>query len=148
MNPALVSLSRKSLEKHAATYDAAMHPGGRPAKHPRSGFGARLVRVREDAGLSQLQLAEKMGITQQAVAHWERRGTAVRSDTLAKLASALGVAPADLLDAPTAKVRTSPAAPVGRARQIFEAVSRLPRRQQEKIFDIIQPFVREHAKAP
>jgi len=30
---------------------------------------------------------------------------------------------------------------------LFEAVSRLPRRQQEKIFAILEPFVREHASS-
>jgi transcriptional regulator with XRE-family HTH domain len=121
-----------------------MHPGGRPAKHPRSGFGDRLTRLREEAGLSQTQLAEKLGVTQQAIAHWERRSSAVRSDTLGKLADALGIPVHELLDKSSAK--RSSAAPVGRARQLFEAVGRLPRRQQEKVFDIIQPFVAQHAK--
>ena len=124
-----------------------MHPGGRPAKHPRSGFGTRLAKLREEAGLSQLQLADKLGVTQQAVAHWERKPEAVRTDTLAKLADALGISAADLLGEAKGKRASAAPAPVGRARQLFEAVSRLPRRQQEKIFDIIQPFVREHAKA-
>ena len=126
-------------------YNAAMHPGGRPAKRPRSGFGARLARLREDAGLSQVQLAEKLGVSQQAVAQWERKTAAVRSDTLAKLAEALGVSGDALLDAPKAKRTTG--APLGRARSAFEKVSALPRRQQDKIIAVVETFVAQNATA-
>ena len=36
----------------------------------------------------------------------------------------------------------------GRLQLVFEAASRLPRRQQEKVLDILEPFVREHARQP
>lgn len=124
-------------------YNAAMHPGGRPAKHPRSGFGDRLARFREDAGLSQLQLAEKLGVTQQAVAQWERKTSAVRSDTLARLAEALGIAASELLG--ESKTKRAPAAPMGRARSAFEKVSALPRRQQDKIIAVVEAFVAQNA---
>lgn len=137
-------LVTQTLPETFYPYNAAMHPGGRPAKHPRSGFGDRLARLREEAGLSQIQLADKLGVSQQAVAQWERRTQAVRSDTISKLAEALGLSVAELLGEATSKRTVQ--APVGRARQLFEAVSKLPRRQQDKVFDIIQPFVDRHAK--
>ena len=124
-------------------YNAAMRPGGRPAKHPRSGFGDRLARLREEAGLSQVQLASKLGVSQQAVAQWERKISAVRSDTLAKLAAALGVSSDALLGT---KTKRPSAAPMGRARSAFEKVSALPRRQQDKIISVVEAFVAQ-AKA-
>jgi len=122
-------------------YNAAMHPGGRPAKHPRSGFGDRLARLREEAGLSQVQLAEKLSVSQQAVAQWERKASAVRSDTLAKLAGALGVTTDALLGTKTKRIT---AAPLGRARSAFEKVSALPRRQQDKIIAVVEAFVAQN----
>jgi transcriptional regulator with XRE-family HTH domain len=118
-----------------------MHPGGRPAKHPRSGFGNRLARLREEAGLSQAQLAAKLGVTQQAIAHWERRSAAVHSDTLSKLAAALSVTGDALLGT---KTKRPAAAPMGRARSAFEKVSNLPRRQQDKIIAVVEAFVAQN----
>ena len=124
-------------------YDAAMHPGGRPTTKPRSAFGQRLSAARERAGISQRELADKLGTDQQRVAYWERHATGFRSDSmLAQVAEILGVSADELLGRPVP--RRNIAKPSGRARQIFDAVSRLPRRQQEKIFDILQPFVKEH----
>ena len=123
-------------------YDAGMHPGGRPSKRPRSAVGQRLAEARERAGLSQQQLAEKLDTTQTTIAYWERKATTFRSDILCQLIPILGVSADDLLG--VRPLRTVASKPVGKARQLFDAVSRLPRRQQEKIFDILQPFVKEH----
>ena len=34
----------------------------------------------------------------------------------------------------------------GRVRQLFDAVSKMPRSKQEMILKMLEPFVREHAK--
>ncbi|NJM38614.1 MAG: hypothetical protein HC845_12540 [Akkermansiaceae bacterium] len=60
---------------------------------------------------------------------------------LTKLTDILGVSADELFGVNAAKSKAAAAKPNGRARQMFEAVSKLPRRQQEKIFDILQPFV-------
>jgi len=39
-------------------------PGGRPAKSERFAFGERLTSARQQAGLTQQQLAEKLGTVQ------------------------------------------------------------------------------------
>jgi transcriptional regulator with XRE-family HTH domain len=100
--------------------------------------------VREEAGVSQIQLAEKLGVSQQAVAQWERKTTGVRSDTLAKLAAALGVTGDTLLGT---KTKRTAAAPQGRARSAFDKVSTLPRRQQDKIIAVVEAFVAQNATA-
>ncbi len=76
------------------------------------------------------------------VAYWETSGNLPRSDVLLPMAQALGVSVEELLGAPKPKASGKPA---GKAQQLFSAVSKLPRRQQEKIFDILRPFVREQA---
>ena len=53
---------------------------GRPAKSKRTEFGERLVTARQQAGLSQAQGAEKLGITQQSYGGWERRETALKPE--------------------------------------------------------------------
>ena len=67
----------------------------------------------------------------------------LRSDVITRLSKILGVSADELLGT---KTRRSPAAkPTGRSRQLFDAVSKLPRRQQEKVFSILEPFVAQHA---
>jgi transcriptional regulator with XRE-family HTH domain len=116
---------------------------GRPSKRPRPPFGARLHALREEAGLTQAQVAEKLGISQRAYAFWEREPIALRAEQLATLAQVLNVSVDALVGQKAAKRRGT--GPVGKARRVFEQVSKLPRRQQEKILDILEPFVRQHA---
>ncbi len=55
-----------------------------------SAFRELVYRLRTDAGLTQLELAEKMGTTQSAIARMEGGGTQPTLQTLEKLASAVG----------------------------------------------------------
>ncbi len=115
---------------------------GRPSKQQRPAFGQRLHELREAAGLSQQQLADKLGVSQRAYSHWERRPVALRPDQLQSLASALSLPIEALLANGESKKRGS--GPAGKMRQLFTSASKLPRSQQEKILSILQPFIREH----
>lgn len=116
---------------------------GRPSTKPRGAYGAHLTALREAAGLTQQQLAGKLGVHHSNIAFWERAGKPPRGDVLPKLAAALGVTLEVLLDVRRPRLRKPVAK--GRMQQMFEAASRLPRRQQKKIVDLLDPFVREHA---
>lgn len=116
---------------------------GRPTKRERTPFGQRLHTLREQAGLSQQQLADKLGLTQRAYAHWERNPVALRPDQLLNLAQVLNVSVEDLVGTNGTKKRGT--GPTGKMRQLFEAASRLPRNQQQKIAAIIEPFIAHHA---
>jgi len=115
---------------------------GRPSKEPRTKFGQRLHAAREAAGLSQAQVAERLGVTQKAYAVWERYPVALRPEQIEKVASALNVS-VEFLFGQTAKQRGS--GPTGKARRVFEAVSKLPRRQQQKIAEVVEALVAQHS---
>ena len=132
-----------SVMERSVPYDLLMAKG-RPSKRPRSAFGERLAAAREHLGLSQMQLAERLGVSQKVITYWERNEVALRSEQLNAIAEALGISVEELLGQPKSKAR--PAGPVGKARLMFEAVSKLPRRQQDKIFDILEPFVKQHRR--
>ena len=83
-----------------------------------------------------------LNTNQQAIAYWERHATWFRSDILGKLTETLGVSADELLG--TRPPRQTIAKPIGKARQVFDAVSRLPRRQQEKIVAVVEAFVAQH----
>ena len=55
-----------------------------------SAFRALVYRVRTEAGLTQAELAERMGTTQSAIARMEGGGTRPTLETLEKLAAAVG----------------------------------------------------------
>jgi transcriptional regulator with XRE-family HTH domain len=120
-----------------------MHAGGRPANKPRSPLGQRIAAAREQSGISQAQLAERLGVTQPTVAYWERKAVNIRSDVLTRIARALDVSSDELLGTKPAKPRA--ATPAGKARQAFDAVSRLPRRQQAKIVEVVEAMVEKHS---
>lgn len=112
---------------------------GRPSKRPRPPLGERLAALREQAGLSQQQLAERLGVNQQMVAYWERRAATLRPDQLTAVAEVLQTTVDQLLGQAALKARVS--GPSGKVRQVFEAVSRLPRRQQHKIAEVVEALV-------
>ena len=124
-------------------YDFAMHPGGRPTSKPRSTLGQRIIDARERAGISQAQLADKLGTSQPAIAYWERRATNLRSDVIAKLSQILGVSADELLGTQPTRQKKA-VQPLGKARQVFDRVSKLPRRQQQKVIEMAEGFLSLH----
>jgi transcriptional regulator with XRE-family HTH domain len=118
---------------------------GRPAQTNRNQFGVRLHALRQRAGLSQQQVAEKLGLTQRAYSHWERYSVAVRPDQLRQLAAIFEVSVDELLGENGNKKRVS-AGPTGRMRRLFEQASKLPRSQQEKIAAVLEAFVNQHSE--
>jgi len=70
---------------------------------------------------------------------WERHPVALRADQLLKLAQALNVSVDDLVGTNGKKKRGT--GPAGKTRQPFEAASRLPRSQQQKITAVLEAFI-------
>jgi transcriptional regulator with XRE-family HTH domain len=114
---------------------------GRPAKTKRTPLGERIAAARLDAGLSQQQLADKLGVTQRIVTYWEREAAGLRADQLAQLAEALG-ASADFFLGREQKKRGT--GPVGKAKAIFDRVSALPRDRQQKILGAVEDMLVAH----
>lgn len=60
--------------------------------------GQRIKAARQQAGLTQTELAEKLGIPYQSIGQWERDTRKPKQETLLKIAKALGVHLRDLSD--------------------------------------------------
>jgi transcriptional regulator with XRE-family HTH domain len=114
-------------------------PGGRPPKYERTEFGERLYQLRLEKGFSQQQIAERVEVTQQAYAGWERSTTALRPLDIAKLAAALEVSSDELLGLKSIPKRKG--GPLGRAHRLFEKVSSLSRKQQQKVLDSVELMI-------
>jgi len=103
---------------------------GRPPIKQQTEFGQRIAMARQNAGLTQTQLAEKLGTSQRVITYWERGTVALRAEQLAALANALNVSTDHLLGKDS-KSRIS--GPTGKLRRLFEEASALPRSKQQRI---------------
>jgi transcriptional regulator with XRE-family HTH domain len=103
----------------------------------------RLVELRQAVGLTQMQLAKSLGVAPSVIAFWELKGTPPRGEVLPGLAKTLDVSVDTILG--VAPIKPKRQAAKGKLQPLFEAASKLPRRQQEKVMSVLVPFVSAHA---
>jgi antitoxin HicB len=103
----ILELAREALEgwleTHLAHGEAPPPPSGKRPRAPRGGeiidvplspaLGARLALrwARQDLGLSQAELAARVGVSRQQISALESPDANIRLDTLAKVATAMGM---------------------------------------------------------
>lgn len=73
-------------------------------------FGATISALRKEKGLTQLELAQQVGVTDKAVSKWERNLSFPDVASLPKLAEVLGTSVDELLEVKTA-AQEEPAGP-------------------------------------
>ena len=112
---------------------------GSPPKTPPAAFGARLRELREEANLSQREVADVLGISQPSYAKWERREVAITASQLRTLADTLRCEVTDFFTDDEPKRKPGP---TGRAKRTFEEVSQLPRHHQRHILDVLETMMR------
>jgi len=118
---------------------------GRKFTKTRPKLGAHLVALRINAGLTQVDLAQRVGVLQQTIAFWEQADKPPRSDILLKLADALDVNIQALLTENGVVAVKKKGGPEGKLRKVFEEASNLPRSQQEKVAEFVSVFVKQYA---
>src|SRR5437868_2885295 len=102
----------------------------------REPFGTRLRSLRESAGMTQKQLAEKAGTDQNHISRWERNVAVPELKMVELLAAALTVTAAELLSGKAAKPTNSAGAKLSQAETLPKAaggkgVDALPRKWHE-----------------
>jgi transcriptional regulator with XRE-family HTH domain len=131
-------------------YNGLVPRKAKKPRGPRPAQGARLLAFRKAAGLTQVELAELTGETQVNISFWERTDKPPRSDALPKLAKVLGVGVEDLLGIqptpPTPASLGNFPGPVGQVQRTFEEVRRLPRRQQQRVVEIVTALIEQYRR--
>ncbi len=61
-------------------------------------IGGRIRKYREARGISQIQLAEKLGISNNRISNWEQGINRPDADILADICRALNISPSELLN--------------------------------------------------
>jgi transcriptional regulator with XRE-family HTH domain len=119
--------------------DRLFHVEFDPMTHDEQAFfkvmGARIAELRKGSGITQVQLAKTMDVSQQTVASWEvgRRGVPVSA--LPALARALGVGVETLIGEKTNPTKRGP---TPKMQQQVERLSRLPKAQQRVVMQMLE----------
>ncbi|MCP9496914.1 MAG: helix-turn-helix domain-containing protein [Pyrinomonadaceae bacterium MAG19_C2-C3] len=119
---------------------------GRPPKTTATASGARLARLRGQARLSQVQLAEAVGIPQRTLSFYEREAEAIPSTLIPALAQALGVTIEEVLgiEASGARKKRGPQSQLERQ---LTAIASLPRKEQQQLLAVVEAFISQHTGA-
>ena len=78
-------------------------------------LGTMIAELRKQHGMTQLELAEKMGVTDKAVSKWERDLSCPDINSLPNLAQILGVSVEDLM-----QIKKEAEAPVSKVSEIMD----------------------------
>ena len=109
-------------------------------------FGKRLAAARIAKGWSQTELADRLNTTLKMIDYYERRANNPSVEFVRQAARVLGVSMAELLGEEVQIKRARKSGPTGKVHKIFEEVSKLPRRQQEKIVEVVSALVTQYAQ--
>ena len=131
-------MQAKRITFSVSPYTEAMNTG-RPPSQPRTAFGTRLHAAREALGLSQAQVAKKLGVSQNTYACWERRSVALRPEQLQRVTKILNISIESLFDENGQTRRKG--GPTGKARRLFDDVSQLPRKRQQRILNVVEDML-------
>ncbi len=107
-------------------------------------LGSRLAQRRKEAGLTQVQLAEALGISQQMVASYEVGRRRIPVSMLPVLAQALKVQ-IDALLGGTAKA-PSRRGPASQLQRSIERISELPRPKQRFVIEMLETVLAQASR--
>ncbi len=97
-------------------------------------LGARIAELRKTQNITQVQLAETLGVSQQTVNAYETGYRRVPVSALPMLASTLAVSVEELIGTPSPAARRGPAP---KLLQQVERIQRLPKAQQRFVMQMI-----------
>lgn len=96
-------------------------------------FAHRLSLLRKKKGITQVQLAEQLGVSIEMVKYYETRATHPNSSILLKISDVLGVNIDDLFHEGT---KNKPG-PESELEKCFDKVAMLPKRKQQRIISVV-----------
>lgn len=105
-------------------------------------LGQRIAQLRRERGWTQQELAEKLGVAQQTLAHYEVARIRVPASTLPLLAT-LFMTPIDTLVGHAQHTqRTGKRGPASKLQQHMERISQLPKPRQRVVMEVLESMLR------
>jgi transcriptional regulator with XRE-family HTH domain len=103
--------------------------------------GERLARLRKERAWTQIELAERVGITQTLLSDYERSRLRLNADMIVRFANALDVTTDELLQPKGARTPLRPK-PSLRVQRRLEKIEKLPPHQQNYLLKTIDGFLK------
>ena len=97
-------------------------------------LGSRITQLRKEQGITQVQLAELLGVSQQTITAYETGRRRIQVSSLPVIAKALHVTIEELIGSPA---RASKRGPVGKLQLQVERINQLPRTKQQFVMQVI-----------
>lgn len=110
-----------------------------PATATEETIGQRLARLRRERGLTQVDLAQRLGVAQPVVSDYERGELRLHGELIIKLSDILGVSSEEILG--LKKTPSNGALRNRRLLQRLQRIERLPRRDQQALLRTIDRFL-------
>ena len=101
----------------------------------------RLSRLRKERGWTQVELAERVGLSQTLISDYERGRLRLNADIVVRLANALEVTADELLQ-PNGRQHSLRRKPSLRVLRRLEKIEKLPAHQQNTLLKTIDTFLR------
>lgn len=111
---------------------------GRPPQKESTDLGKRIAAARLRCGLTQRELADRLGISLRMMEYYERRAKNVKSDVLKKFADVLNVSTDDLLGVKPTKCKPGPKSKI---RHQVEQIENLPRSRQQFVSQVLDQLL-------
>jgi transcriptional regulator with XRE-family HTH domain len=105
-------------------------------------IGKRIAQYRKEQDLTQEQLAEKLGITQSVLAHYETGIRRIPLSTIPSLSQILFVSVEEILGLPLKKKR----GPSPKIQKILQQLQNLPLSKQKLALELIDTIIRDADK--
>ena len=107
-------------------------------------FGERLAVLRKDRSITQVQLAETLGVSQQAITAYESGQRRVPISTLPSLADTLDISIEELIGTPP-KRSARKRGPASKLQQQLERISALPKAQQRFVMQMLDTVLQQQS---
>jgi len=110
-----------------------------PGREAVETIAQRLARIRRERGMTQVELAERLGVAQPVVSDYERGELRLHGQLIVKLSQILGVSSEELLG-----LKKAPANGAIKNRRLLrrlQEIDRLPRRDQQALLRTIDRFL-------
>jgi transcriptional regulator with XRE-family HTH domain len=107
-------------------------------------LGARVAQARKDADLTQVQLAERLGIPQPQLASYEVGRRRVPVSLLPRLARALAMPIETLIADDGPPPPPARRGPVSRLQQQVDAIAQLPKAKQKFVVEMLDTVLAQH----
>ena len=109
-----------------------------------SEIGARVAALRARAGLTQGDVAERLGMSQRLLSYYEREASDIPASMLVPLADVLGVGVHELLGISESGPRKP--GPKGYLQERFEAVREMPRKDQQFVVKFLDQVLEDYGR--